>query len=254
MENTKLETKRFSNKICLITGGTQGIGLAIAKELGEEGAIVIICSRKSQNVKDAENYLKGFGINVEAYVCNVNNKEERKKMFNTIKNKYNRLDVLVCNVAVNPYFGPSYEVSEEVFDKIFEVNVKNTFFMIKECLPILKNAKSSNILIISSQVAYTPFPDIGIYSMSKTVLLSMTKLLAEELAKFRIRVNSLAPGVINTKFSKALIETDLAANNFLKRPGNPKEVAFAAAFVCSEEASFITGEIICINGGMHGRL
>ena len=254
MENNKINNNRFTDKVCLITGGTQGIGLAIAQQFGEEGATILICSRKSQNVKEAENRLKGLGIKVDGYVCNVNNKDERKKMLNDIKDRYNRLDVLVCNVAVNPYFGPSYEVTEEVFDKIFEVNVKNTFFMIKEYLPILKNAKSSNILIISSQVAYTPFPYIGIYSMSKTVLLSMTKLLAEELAKFGIRVNSLAPGIINTKFSKALIESDLAANNFLKRAGEPKEVAVAATFVCSDEASFITGEIICINGGMHGRL
>jgi dehydrogenase/reductase SDR family protein 4 len=254
MEASILTSKRYANKVCLVTGATMGIGYSIAEQFGLEGATVIICSRKDTNVKKAENDLKSKGIAVDAFICNINSKDERKKMLQSIKDKYNRLDVLVSNVAVNPYFGASMDMTEDAFDKIFEVNVKNTFFLIKECLPLLKSTKNSNVLIISSQVGYTPFPMIGVYSMSKTCLLSMTKLLGEELAKFGIRVNSIAPGVINTKFAKALIENELGSGNFLKRPGVPKEIGLAAAFVCSDEASFITGENICINGGMHGRL
>jgi dehydrogenase/reductase SDR family protein 4 len=246
--------KKYKNKVVLITGSTMGIGLAIAEKFGLEEATVIICSRKKENLDKAELYLKSKGITLDAYICNVNNKEERKNLIQSIEQKHKKLDVLVCNVAVNPHFGPSYDITEKEFDKIFEVNVKNTFFTIKESLPILKVSKNPSILIISSQAGYTPFNMIGVYSVSKTALLSMTKLLAQELAKFNIRVNCIAPGIINTKMSKAIIDSDEAKNNFMGRAGLPSEISGAALFLCSEEASFITGETVCINGGMHGRL
>jgi len=246
--------KKYTNKVCLITGSTMGIGLAMAERFGLEDANVIICSRRKENLESAELRLKSLGIKVDAYICNVNDKEQRKKLLNSIYEKYQKLDALVCNVAVNPHFGNSYDISEKEFDKIFEVNVKNTFFTIKESLQLLKNAKNPSILIISSQAGYTPFPSIGIYSVSKTALFSMTKLLAEELAKFKIRVNCIAPGIIKTKMSQAIIDSDEAKLNFLKRPGLPNEISGAALFLCSEEATFITGETVCINGGMHGRL
>jgi dehydrogenase/reductase SDR family protein 4 len=246
--------KKYKNKVVLITGSTMGIGLAIAEKFGLEEATVIICSRKKENLEKAELYLKSKGITVDAYICNVNNKEERKNLIQSIEQKHKKLDVLVCNVAVNPHFGPSNDITEKEFDKIFEVNVKNTFFTIKESLPILKVSKNPNILIISSQAGYTPFNFIGIYSVSKTALLSLTKLLAQEFAKFNIRVNCIAPGIINTKMSKAIIDSDEAKNNFMGRAGLPSEISGAALFLCSEEASFITGETVCINGGMHGRL
>ena len=233
---------------------TMGIGYSIAERFGLEGATLIICSRKQENLKKAELELKSKGIKFEMMVCNFNSKEDRAKLFTMIKEKFGRLDVLVCNVAANPYFGFSYDIAEKEFDKIFEVNVKNTFFTIKEALPLLKGTRNSNILIISSQAGYTPFQYLGVYSMTKTVLLSMTKMLAEELSKFSMRVNCIAPGIINTKFSKTIIDSDEAKSNFMKRAGLPNEISGGAAFLCSEEASFITGETLCITGGLHGRL
>lgn len=256
MENSSssIKSTKFANRVCLITGSSMGIGLAMAEQFGLQGAVVIICSRFKKNLEPAEEKLKCLGINVDAYICNVNDKEQRKRLLNAIEEKYMKLDILVCNVAVNPHFGKSYDISEKEFDKIFEVNVKNTFFTIKESLPLLKNAKNPSILIMSSQAGYTPFSNIGVYSISKTALFSMTKLLAEELAKFKIRVNCLAPGIIKTRLSEAIINSEEAKLNFLKRPGIPSEVAGAALFLCSNDASFITGETLCINGGMHGRL
>jgi dehydrogenase/reductase SDR family member 4 len=250
----KFIPKRYKNKICLVTGSTMGIGYAIAERFGLEGATLILCSRKPENLKSAESMLKSKGINYVSLICNFNSKDDRDKLFKVIKDKFGRLDVLVCNVAANPYFGLSYEIGEKEFDKIFEVNVKNTFFTIKEALPLLKSARNSNILIISSQAGYTPFQYLGVYSMTKTVLLSMTKMLADELSKFNMRVNFIAPGIINTKFSKAIVDSDEAKSNFMKRAGIPSEISGAAAFLCSEEASFITGENLCITGGLHGRL
>lgn len=246
--------EKFNNKICLVTGSSLGIGFAIAERLGAEGALVIICSRFRENLALAEEKLKSKDIKVDAIICNVNEKDQRKNLLNYINEKYQRLDVLVCNVAANPHFGKSYDISEKEFEKIFDVNVKNTFFMVKESLPLLKNGTYSNVLLISSQAGFTPFTCIGVYSISKTCLFSMAKLLAEELAKFKIRVNCIAPGIIKTRGPQAFIECEEAKINFMKRSGMPKEVANAAAFLCSDEASFITGETICVNGGMHGRL
>lgn len=245
---------RYDKKICLVTGSSQGIGYEILKRFGQEGAIVILSSRKKENCDKASKELTSLFIKHDIITCNFNQKAEREKLFNQIKNKYNKLDVLVCNIAVNPYFGNAYEIMEKEYDKIFETNVKNTFFTIKEALPLLKLSKNGNILIISSQAGYTPFKMIGVYSMSKTVLISMTKLLAEELAKFKIRVNCVAPGIIRTKFSSAILESEEAKGNFMKRVGEPSEISGAAAFLCSDEASFITGETLCVTGGMYGRL
>ena len=112
--------------------------------------------------------------------------------------------------------------------------------------------EKSNILIISSTAGYTPFPNIGIYSISKTTLFSLTKVLAEELAKYKIRVNCIAPGIVKTKFSGAII--DLDHNNFMKRYATPDEISGTAAYLCSDDSSFVTGEVICVNGGIFGRL
>jgi dehydrogenase/reductase SDR family protein 4 len=247
-----MKCKRYEGKVVLVTGSTEGIGYAMVERFGLEGATVIVSSRKEQNTKKAEESLQKQNIKCDAIVCNFNNLDDRKKIFEYIKEKYGRLDVLVCNVAVSPYFGPAINIGEREFDKIFETNVKNTFFTIKDAFPLLKLGKNSNILIVSSTAGYTPFPLIGVYSISKTVLFSMTKLLAEELAQYSIRVNCVAPGIVKTKFASAILDTE--QNNFMKRYATPEEISGTAAYLCSEDGSFVTGETVCVNGGMFGRL
>ena len=247
-----MNCKRFENKVCLVTGSTEGIGYAMVERFGLEGATVIVSSRKKENTIKAEESLKKHNINCDAIACNFNISSERKKVFDYIKEKYGRLDVLVCNVAVSTYFGASINIGEKEFDKIFETNVKSTFFTIKDAFELLKLSQKSNILIISSTAGYTPVPNIGIYSISKTTLFSLTKVLAEELAKYKIRVNCIAPGIVKTKFSGAII--DLDHNNFMKRYATPDEISGTAAYLCSDDSSFVTGEVICVNGGIFGRL
>jgi len=132
--------------------------------------------------------------------------------------------------------------------------VQNTFFTIKEFLPLLSKAENSNIIILSSQAAFTPFTGIGIYSVSKTALVALTKLLGLELASQNIRVNGIAPGIIKTRFAEAISEGEGAKMNFQQRPGVPDEIAGIAAFLLSEDASFITGETYTVTGGTFGRL
>jgi len=244
---------RFKNKICLVTGSSMGIGLAIATRFGEEGATVIISSRNKANLEKAEDSLEALGIKYDSFICNINDKVERVKMLNKIKEKYGRLDVLVCNVAVSVYFGPTIETTEKVYDKTFDTNVKNTFFTIQDSLELLKVSKNSKILILSSWSGYFPSPLIGIYSVTKTALIALARILAQELAHHGIRVNCMAPGVVKTKLASALVDTEYATSNFMGRYAMPEEMGGAAAFLCSDDSSYITGETVTLNGGQHGR-
>ena len=249
----KIQCNRLKNKICVVTGSSMGIGLAIATRFGEEGATVIISSRNKTNLQKAEESLKEKSISYESYVCNVNDKVERGKMLQAIKEKYGRIDVLVCNVATSLHFGPMVETTEKAYDKMFETNVKNTFYTVVDSLELLKVSKNSKILILSSFAGYNPSNLIGIYSVTKSALLALARILAQELASFGIRVNSLAPGVVKTKLASALVDTEYATSNFLGRYAVPEEMSGAAAFLCSDDSSFVTGETIVLNGGHFGR-
>lgn len=231
-----------------------GIGYSILKRLAEEGAHVILTSRKKANLEKAETDLKANKIAYDVVVANFNSKEDRAQVFKTIETKFGKLDGLVCNVAVSPFYGKSLDINESQFSKIFEVNVQNTFFTIKDFFPLLQKSKNASILIISSQAGYTAFDGIGIYSVSKTALLGLTKLLALEFSSYKIRVNGIAPGIIRTNFASAIVDTKEAVGNFMKRPGNPDEIAGLASFLLSTDASFITGETYSVTGGTFGKL
>lgn len=251
-------TGRLLNKVAIITGSTEGIGFSIAQRLAKEGAKVVISSRKQAKVDQALENLRKDNLECHGLVCHVAKSKDRSKLIEETVQKYGGIDILVSNAATNPSFGPIFDIEEDAWDKIFETNVKSTFFMIKQALPHLEKRKNPSILIISSIAAYAPFPLIAPYSISKTALVGMTKAMAPQCASLGIRVNCIAPGVIKTGFSKALWENEdlLKENNdcFMKRVGTPDEIAGAAAFLCSDDASFITGETIVISGGSNARL
>ncbi len=241
-------------KVCLVTGSTQGIGLSIAEKLGLEGFLVIISSRKEENSLKAEQILKENSIEYDYFMCDFDKREQRKKLVEYINSKYGKLDCLVCSVSSNPYIGDSISISEHEFDKIFKTNVKNTFFTIVDFLDLVKRGDKPSILIMSSFSGFVPFPYLGIYSISKTSLFMMTRVFAQELAKFKIRVNCVAPGFVKTRMAASNIFNKFADNSFLKRMCMPHEVAGISAFLCSDEASFMTGEVVGITGGNLARL
>lgn len=243
-----------SFKVSLITGSTHGIGLSIAEKLGLSGYKVIISSRKEENSYRAEQILKENNIQYEYYMCNFDIREQRLQLFEYIKNKYGKLDSFVCTVSVNPYIGDSLSINEKEFDKIFKTNVKNTFFTIVDFLELLKKGDNASIILLSSHSGYVPFPYLGVYSISKSAIFTMTKIFAEEFSKFKIRVNCLAPGFVQTRMSNNNIFNKFADKCFMKRMAMPHEVAGLAGFLCSDEASFITGEIISLSGGMMARI
>ncbi|XP_076547620.1 dehydrogenase/reductase SDR family member 4 [Osmia lignaria lignaria] len=255
---SKMNLKRLEGKVAIVTASTQGIGFSIAKRLAEEGAKVVISSRKESNVMKAVERLKSEGLQASGTICHVGKKEDRAKLFENAKKEYGGLDILVSNAATNPSVSMVLDTPEEVWDKIFDVNVKSTYLLMQESLPLLRKSKSPSIIIVSSISAYTPFSLLGAYAVSKTTLLGITKAAAADLASEGIRVNCIAPGIIKTKFSQAIVEGDAGEASLsmipMQRFGEPNEIAGVAAFLASDDASYVTGETIVAAGGMHSRL
>ncbi|KAM8783700.1 dehydrogenase/reductase SDR family member 4 isoform 2-T2 [Rhynchonycteris naso] len=194
----------LANKVALVTASTDGIGFAIAQRLAQDGAHVVVSSRKQQNVDRAVAALRGEGLSVTGTVCHVGKAEDREQLVATAVKLHGGIDILVSNAAVNPFFGNLMDVSEEVWDKILSINVKATALMTKAVVPEMEKRGGGSVVIVASIAAYTPFPLLGPYNVSKTALLGLTKNLALELAQRNIRVNCLAPGIIKTKFSQVL--------------------------------------------------
>ena len=218
-----------------------------------------ISSRKEANVKKAIESLKAEGLTVNGTVCHVGKKDDRSRLLDLVQNQHGGLDILVSNAAVNPVFGPTLETPEDAWDKIFEINVKASFLITREAIPLMERRGGGSIMYISSIGGYQGFHGIGAYSISKTALLGLTKVLAVELAPSNIRVNCICPGVIRTKFSSAMTESDGAEEAIksvtpLRRIGDPDEIAGTAAYLASEDSSYMTGESISVAGGFFTRL
>ncbi|KAL7732589.1 hypothetical protein ACLKA6_019216 [Drosophila palustris] len=251
--------KRLAGKVAVVTASTDGIGFAIAKRLAEDGASVVISSRKQKNVDNALAELRKLNLNVHGLKCHVGEAQDRKQLFEETISKYGKLNILISNAATNPAVGGVLECDEKVWDKIFDVNVKSSYLLAKEALPYLRREKNSSIVFVSSIAGYDAFELLGAYSVSKTALIGLTKAAAKDLAPEGIRVNCLAPGIIRTKFSKALYENESANEMALSkipmgRLGTSEEMAGVVSFLSSEDAGYITGESIVASGGMHARL
>ncbi|XP_076449875.1 dehydrogenase/reductase SDR family member 4-like [Babylonia areolata] len=251
--------KKLAGKVAIVTASTEGIGLAIARRLCQDGAKVMISSRKQKNVDGAVTQLRNESLDVAGVVCHVANKEHRARLIEETVSKFGGIDILVSNAAANPYFGTLLDTPEAAWDKIFDTNVKATFFLCKDVVPYLEKRGGGSIVLVSSRAGFVPETTIGAYSISKTALLGLTKALAPELASSNIRVNCLAPGLIKTKFSKALWESDSTLEEIhrgipMHRAGVPEECAGVVSFMVSEDSSYMTGETIVVSGGLSSRL
>lgn len=250
---------RLKGKVAIITASTEGIGFAIAERLAADGASVVVSSRKESNVTNAVKKLKASGYSVSGVVCHVSKAPDRERLIKEAQDKFGGIDILVSNAAVNPEVGPVLECSEEVWDKIFEVNVKASYLLSKEVLPCLKKRGGGSIIYISSIAGFDPVGPLGVYSVSKTALLGLCKAAAKDLATENIRVNCVAPGIVVTKFSAALRQSKEAEEALLqsipmKRIAVPTEISGIVSFLVSDDASYITGETIVASGGMTSRL
>ncbi|XP_035794490.1 dehydrogenase/reductase SDR family member 4-like [Anopheles albimanus] len=251
--------KRLIGKVAVVTASTEGIGFAIAERLGQEGAKVVVSSRKQQNVDRAVNDLQKAGLEVTGIKCHVANATDRQALFNHAASKYGGIDILVSNAAVNPEGGGVLKCSESAWDKIFEVNVKSSYLLAKEVLPYIQERRGGSIVFISSVAGFVPFAEIGTYCISKTALFGLTKAASLELASKNIRVNCIAPGIVETRFAGVIMNIEENKNKTLSmipmgRYAQPKEISGVCAFLVSDDASYITGETIVASGGMVSRL
>lgn len=245
--------KRLEGKVAVITGGNSGIGLATAKQFRDEGARVAISGR-SQKTLDAA--AKDLGQDALVVQADVSKLGDADKLFSAVEKRFGKIDVLFVNAGVAKFI-PVDQVSEEQYDEIFDINTKGAYFTIRRALPHLNDGAS--IILNTSVVSHKGFPGASVYAGTKAAMRSFTRTLAAELAARNIRVNAVAPGPIETPiFERTGLSKeerdDFAKNAIaavpLKRFGKPEEIATAVAFLASQEASYITGIELSVDGGM----
>jgi len=251
--------KYLTDRVAIVTASTKGIGFAIAKRLSMDGASVVVSSRKQKNVDEAVTALKHEGVDCAGVVAHVGIDDDRRKLIDFALERYGKLDILVSNAAVNPTYGDLMDVTDSQWDKLLNINVKSAFQLSQLSIPHLEKSNNGNIVFVSSVAGYSPMDGLGAYSIMKTALLGVNKALSQNLARKNIRVNAIAPGVIRTDFSKLLwsdgagkIEPNRLIT--LGRYGEADECASAVSFLVSDGASYMSGEVIGVNGGMQARI
>lgn len=250
----------LKGKVALITGASRGIGEAIAAAYVRSGARVAIASRKREGIDAAAARIAALpGVDadqVAAFVCHAGKAEQVQALVAEVCGHFGTLDVLVNNAATNPYFGPMMGASQAVFDKTFEVNARGYLDVARAVAKVFIDAeKPGSIINVASVVAMTAAPLQGIYAMTKAAVVSMTKTLAVELGPSKIRVNAIAPGLVETRFAAAIVgNPDMAERVVQRTPlgryAQPEEIAGAALYLASDAASFVTGHTLVVDGGM----
>ncbi len=254
MRNAMMTKFNLKGKIAIVTGSSKGIGKSIARLFAENGATVVISSRKQEACDSVAEEFRSEGWNAVAIACHVGDAEDRKALVDKTVAQLGGVDVLVNNAGTNPVFGPIEEAGESVFDHIMNVNVKAPWDLANRCIESMKKRGGGSIINISSVEGETPEKGLGIYSVSKAAVSMLTKSQAKEWGKYGIRVNAISPGLIKTKFSAALwtnpeIMKEIESSSPLGRMGDPEEMAYIALLLASEAGSFITGSIMVADGG-----
>lgn len=244
----------LTNKIALVTGASRGIGEAIAKLLAEQGAHVIVSSRKSDDCDTVVKEITDAGGSAETLACNIGNMEHIEAAFTSIREKHGRLDILVNNAAANPYFGHILDTDLGAFNKTVEVNIRGYFFMSVAAGKLMRDNGGGSIVNTASINGFKPGPMQGVYSITKAAVINMTKSFARECAEHNIRVNALLPGLTKTKFAGALFSNEAIHQAALStipmhRHAEPGEMAGTVLYLVSDASSYTTGECIVVDGG-----
>jgi len=247
----------LDGKVAVITGSSRGIGKAIAERLAEHGAQVVISSRKAEpcnEVAAAINARHGAGRAI-SIPANISKKDDLKNLVDVTTRQLGRIDVLVCNAASNPYYGPQAGIEDDQFRKILENNVIANHWLINFTVPQMIERRDGSIIMVSSIGGLRGSPIIGAYCISKAADFQLARNLAVEYGPHNVRVNCIAPGLIKTDFARALWENPdaLAARSAetpLRRIGEPDEIAGAAVYLASPASSFMTGQSLVIDGGV----
>ena len=246
----------LKGKSAIITGSSRGIGRAIAEAMADQGARVVISSRKPgpcQEVADAINKKHGDGTAI-AIPANISSKEDLQAMVDETNKSFGKIDIVVCNAASNPYYGPMAGISDDAFTKILQNNIISNHWLIQMCAPQMRGRKDGAVIIVSSIGGLRASPVIGAYNISKAADFQLARNLAAEFGADNIRVNCIAPGLIKTDFAKALWDNPETLKRALtgtplKRIGDPEEIAGAAVYLASKAGAYMTGQMLVVDGG-----
>jgi NAD(P)-dependent dehydrogenase (short-subunit alcohol dehydrogenase family) len=242
-----------------VTGGSRGIGESIAKALAEHGAKVVVAARKIEALEAVAGEIRKAGGDATAMACHAGREDELNKLVAETVSRYGKVDILVNNAATNPYFGPLLNVELPAWDKTFEVNTKGYFLAARAVIRHLQERGApGSIVNVASIAGLGAAVFQGVYGMSKAAVISMTQTLASELGGTGIRINAIAPGLVETKFAGALLQNPEMVKRMetaspVRRIGQPDDIAGLALFLASDASNFITGQTIVADGGSRGR-
>lgn len=244
----------LKGKVALITGSTKGIGRAIAERMAEQDAKVVISSRNQELCDEVAEEITGIGKTAIAVACNINYKEQLENLVTETERQLGKIDILVCNAAINPYYGSSQDIPDSAFDKVMHANIGSVHRLCQLVAPAMGETGGGSIIIVSSIGGLKGSDALGAYAISKAADMQIARNLAVELGPKNIRVNCIAPGLVRTDFARALWENpEIYAATVAKYPlgriGEPDEIAGTAVLLASNAGSFTTGQTIVIDGG-----
>lgn len=244
----------ITDKVALITGASRGIGLAIARRFAEAGAKVVLSSRKQDSLDAIAAEMKARGLDVLPVAAHNGDKAALQSLAERTVDAYGGINILVNNAATNPHFGPILDSADSMWQKTLEVNLMGTFWLTQACVPVMREQGGGRIINVASINGLRPGTFMGVYSLTKAALISLTQTLAMELASDHIQVNAIAPGLTRTKFAQALWSNELIMERVtertpMQRIAEPDEMAGIALYLASPAASYVTGQVFVVDGG-----
>jgi len=244
----------LKGRTALITGSSRGIGRAIAERMAEAGARVVVSSRKLDACEEVVAGIRKAGGEAIAVACNISNKDELASLVDQSRKAFGKIDVLVCNAAVNPHYGTTQDIPDSAFEKVLDCNIRSNHWLCQMVIPEMAERGDGAVLIVSSIGGLKGSASLGTYGLSKAADMALARNLAVEWGPRNVRVNCIAPGLVRTDFARALWENPetykQATQRYpLRRIGEPDEIAGTAIFLASQAGSFITGQTIVVDGG-----